>query len=1477
MPSINRIRVNNVKYNFGTQFYDNFTMKMYGKNTLYDLANGGGKSVLMLLLMQNMLPNSTLDDKQPIEKLFRAGNGNTTIHSLVEWKLDEGDDEEGYRYMTTGFCAKKAGNDDDMTLPGVSDEVKSSGDMASVEYFNYCIFYREFNKNDIVNLPLSKEGERISYKGLKNYLKDLSHRDMGIRVMIFERKGEYQRYISNYGIHESAWEIVRGINKTEGHVRTYFENNYKTTRKVVEDLLIEEIIEKAYLVKTEDDETDESMAKLLMDIKDKITTLTKKKKEIADYDRQIELIEVLADKVKSFMELYRDKDQLEYTLAQIYLAAEEGSKKDAEQIEELRRLVDEKKTLCRQAKKEVDELSVAKIISESKEVEILREQAFARKEELEETIETKTRELALKEAVNEYIDYLENRKQYFKYDALIKQSVNSASNDEEYIYQLAYNLKCRYDIENQDLKTTKSGLEDKLLKERLKFEHNEKMYQEAHEEYSINERLLADVNDDILSLSDILSKKTLSLGAISVVVSPNMLAEIDSRIKDLKVKLSEKNETLDKLIKEKRELGISLRIYEEKQKEAEKKLLEIEERKAVLDEHKDKLDSLSAIYDATGIDELIKSISGKIIDIIVRIESTKRELEKSDKRLAHLMDGRIIDANDSVKKVISYLETRLDITPYFGADYVSALDKETKEKILALNPEIATGIIVKEFEKVKDDPNLNSIETGNSSVAIYSLDAIEEKCVHATENIIILNRAASEILSESGVADLLKEEEDNNLELKRALESYQDIYQTYEDDKSFIQGLGGKDLDLLAKEIAEETEALAGLEQHIEYAGEAIYNIDRNIDSLEEEIKSIETEIDEAIIEKENVSEIAHITKEISDKEDKKRKLEAELSRIGSTFNEINFDKAEWDARRVDLESRINAATRKLYENKIEWNTNYKEYYILDKDYEPLTVSNDELKARFAAAINKGADAVKSIDDKRLLMDTLAKAMDKSEKSILAKGVDLSVLQVYERENNLFPTDDDTLRAFRKSLDSKKKKLKSLSEEITNFDKEKAKLDGAVDAKIATIESVYGEYVESSLVEAADTNLIISAINDKKELFEQYSSEEKKAYEDCNHFLKNQGYLLELAKDAARIIKTYEISTNSVEPLVIDDNVRELFDSTLMDFDKNVKRTMRAGNELEKFKQTTASYLDQIEAYELGKSVRDDVNIPESYDAAKKLLKNLGSIVDFINLEKERIEKSLVDMQTIKSNFEEQCLQRCLDVRTELDKLPKLSRITVEGETINMISLSIPYVKQEFLRNRMSEYIDGVVKTADTMTSDKEKIKHIRNSLALKKLFSVIVTDMNKIKLELYKRERIKEQSRYLRYEEAVGSTGQSQGIYIQFLVSIINYISGMYKSDEEKVSSKTIFIDNPFGAAKDIYIWEPIFALLKANNVQLVVPARGVTPAITGCFDINYILGQQYSEGKQLTVVTDFQSRADQDELEYKELEYEQMTFDFI
>ena len=330
MPQINRIRVNNVKYNFGTQFYDDFLMRFNCKNTIYDLANGGGKSLLMLLLMQNMIPNCTLDEKQPIEKLFRKGSGNTCIHSLVEWKLDNNAVKDGFRYMTTGFCARKARDaKDEENVTDSTDTLAqaSSSDNTSVEYFNYCIFYRKFGENDIKNLPLAVNGERVTYNGLKAYLREAEKSDYNIKVYIFDRKGDYQSFISRYGIYESAWEIVRGINKTEGHVRTYFETNYRTSRKVVEDLLIEEIIQKSYNNRLSVDNDDSMMAKTLLDIKDKLIELSKKNSQINDYDNQIEALTYFKDYIATYKELYSNKRDIENRLANMLLSGPQMRRK----------------------------------------------------------------------------------------------------------------------------------------------------------------------------------------------------------------------------------------------------------------------------------------------------------------------------------------------------------------------------------------------------------------------------------------------------------------------------------------------------------------------------------------------------------------------------------------------------------------------------------------------------------------------------------------------------------------------------------------------------------------------------------------------------------------------------------------------------------------------------------------------------------------------------------------------------------------------------------------------------------------------------------------------------------------------------------------------------------------------------------------------------------------------------------------------
>ena len=699
MPSINRIRVNNVKYNFGTQFYDDFTMRMYGKNTLYDLANGGGKSVLMLLLMQNMIPNCTLDEKQPIEKLFRTGNNNTAIHSLVEWKLDEADSKEGYRYMTTGFCARKAKD--------AETETEANKDVAAIEYFNYCIFYREFNKNDIINLPLTKDGERITFQGLRSYLKDLEHRDMSLSVKVFDRKGEYQRFISGYGLHESQWEIIRGINKTEGHVRTYFENNYKTTRKVVEDLLIEEIIEKAFMVKTErDDEGQDSMAKMLMDIKEQLTILAKKKKDISAYDHQIELVSVLADKVASFMDLYEEQSKLTKLIADICVTGEYFARHDEEKMAELKAASDAKRLEKNKQRERIECLKVSRDKRQLEELKAEEEIILTKLKEHKKRLEELEADLNFKESTNEYLEYMEDRKKYQQYDSVIKAMMSESKFDENLLYTYVYNIKTRADVMITDIRRQIQEIEAKLNESRLKKEYQEKLLHEASVGHAVavNAKKMAD--EEIIAISEKLSNIRMSMNDIKFTKIEEQLEELNGELEKAKNKVSE----CDDIISENKNIlndeSLKLSILTNKEAENSKLIDTHSAREAEFKEAKDKLDNIKTVYGASDLEELARIISGRITRVVLDNGELKKNIEISTKRIERLKEGRIVDISKGAAKVIEYIETRHGLTALLGMDYLSALDREKQEEILAVNPELPYGVIVKEYQTIKDDPNI---------------------------------------------------------------------------------------------------------------------------------------------------------------------------------------------------------------------------------------------------------------------------------------------------------------------------------------------------------------------------------------------------------------------------------------------------------------------------------------------------------------------------------------------------------------------------------------------------------------------------------------------------------------------------------------------------------------------------------------------------------------------------------------------------
>lgn len=1470
MPSINRIRVNNVKYNFGTQQYDDFTMRMYGRNTLYDLANGGGKSILMLLLLQNLIPNCTLDDKQPIEKLFRAGGGNTTIHSLIEWKLDEADINEGYRYMTTGFCARKAKD--------AADDDDSRKDTAAIEYFNYCIFYRDYNRNDIVNLPLSKGNEKITFSGLKTYLKELAHKDMGLEVKVFERKGEYQRFISRYGLHESHWEIIRGINKTEGHVRTYFETNYKTTRKVVEDLLIEEIIEKAFLTKTGRNGEEDTMAETLLDIKDKLNVLSQKKRDIANYDHQIELINVLESKVNSCIGLYEEYDKIATGLADVYVTGKTYQEQGSRQMEELLSDKNSKYANKEKQKLRLENLKIARDNYRLSELNQAISETNRQIEENEQRMKELKHQISYKESINDYLSYLSDKKQYEENKLIASEIMNKTDDSDAKMAVYAVNRKHRDEARLTDLLAAKAETEKSHDDAYIELEYCRKLIREGEIAKAVAENGIAEKSEKIAELNQKISELTSDVSLLVVGDAGDMYKSAINKKNTVSEKISElENELVllrDKLYEDKYSLTVCEAEYENLQKQLEIYQMQAEEFRQA----EKQLSAIMTVYNVTTPYEAVNAINDRITGTISDTMKRKQQIGCLKERLKSLKDGKVLQATEGVKAVIDYISTRHGHMAMHGADYISALPVDVRGEMLSANPALPYGVVTKGYEDIAEDINLGAIDTGNECVCVYDIEKLGITAIGPSENMVIIGRKKEYFTNEDTLNMLIGEAEGQINTLSEEIELINEKLVTYQEDLKFVNHLADDRLIGAAENERIYHQKLIEEKDRRDELARQISEHELKIKKAEEDIDSLKVELGELEKDSYTLQHIDEMVVMLSNEEEGIASDKETLKRTTKHIEELKSENVKWSTAVSETKSKLDAIAGAIDDIQFKWTEYFEAYMPEDESVITKTplldIEDEQLENEFMAMIAATRQQAPDLEDKKKLMEALSQSMIRIRKTIEKRGIDIEALK---KEKELYPVSEESLAGLDEELSRLNLVAASLSRQLAADTNAYSKLEGSIEYAISNINKTYGEgsYCEEHISPAETENAIQNGDKILKDLELLY----QQAVEKYDAYYKEQGFMTDLYKDVKRIVDTNDIDVSHGR--VLEDNIdalRRIFEDSLIKFDRSRKNLDKAKNELLKFKGQTAEILSSMGVLEMANTIREDVIIPDSYADAKLLLGNLLQIIAFIQLEKERVEKGIEDMVAIKDNFENQCIQRCMDVKTELEKLPKLSRITVGDETIKMVDLTIPYVKEEFVKQRMSDYIDDIVKNADSYEDDRKRIRFIRDCLGLKKLFGVMVTDMNAIRLNLYKRERIKEQSRYLKYEEAVGSTGQSQGIYIQFLVAVINYISGMYAyGSEDTVSTKTIFIDNPFGAAKDIYIWEPIFAMLAANHVQLIVPARGATPAITGRFDVNYILGQQMVGGRQQTVVIDYSSKTNQEELEYQELSYEQATFDFI
>lgn len=1474
MPQINRIRVNNVKYNFGSQFYDDFMMRFSGKNTIYDLANGGGKSVLMLLLMQNMIPNCTLDEKQPIEKLFRSENGCTTIHSLIEWNLSEPFQKNNYKYMLTGFCARKAKN-----------EETEGEHTAAIEYFNYVIFYRQYNENDIKNLPLSVPGkknpeqkERITYQGLKNYLRELGRRDLSLEVRIFERKGDYQRFIAGYGIYESEWEIIRGINRTEGHVRTYFESNYKTTRKVVEDLLIEEIIEKSFknrMLSEDSSERQENvMAETLIGIKDKLLDLSKKKDEIHKYDAQTELLGGFMEGVADIKNLYLGRKKGEKELARAYHTFED----EKEKAQALRNRNRQKKESIAQGimdeQRAVDTVQILekeeRIKTLSKEYGQLQEQEG----ELQQRKEGLQQQLQEAESMNDYLDYL-----YYKKEGdRVREGLEKINED-----------KGMLAAELTDLATEKKRRDDLLLQEL-----NEKIKQET-EVHKKAEAAVLEMEECRKELEKELAVDSYKQQELTDLIEQENAGIAEEKkllglllVSDMKEEQRNSGDMYTLLLQNQQNLEIKQKQTGEKKWQVAQKEAEYQKQKEFYEMRLEELapqvahflsiqeerKRLGEIYQVSHEEHLEGKIRSMRDETLRRIQELHEETERELAYEQALKEGNPVSMDKNREKVLQYIRNYYEEDAVSGGAYLKSLDYEERKRLLEECPILPHAIVVKkQFSEITGDEKLEHLLGPEHMFVLIEEEALLNGTCYLPDGMTASMFCRELFYEEEVIQDELLAIEDRREKRSRELAHREESLKTLERDVQFLERYPeeekrGRMAQEEKQKLKRETEGLLLL---IRENKETYQECAKLEEKLGQDMESLQAQVDEI---KEKLALLARIF-EAMEREEKAEKQREELSlhlqEAKKEIRNLEGRAQAWHAKKETARERL-----QYLENRCKEIRKQQERYgfYARAEYVPTryaALAEDVIESRLFGTMDAYEGESRDVADKRKLLENYELAMHKSLQAIDYKGVELAKIEATWQQGKGMETPKEKLLQLRNESRKQEEELLQLRRKQDGIATEKNRMEGAVAHGKEAILQKYGIYEQIDFSE-------VSA--------EEYVKEKRRKMDALR---REEEQLQQEWEETEQKMKAYEFMLHDFEQVMTDRIWKEYPDEIWEDREALSERGEKVLQEMKKYQK---SVQDRRELFEKEKSfmiknlrnmdceaLADEMEVnaqmPEDEEMTERLYQGIGEIRACLNLEKERIQKSVEDIARLKKNFESQCIQTCMNVRTELEKLPKLSGIVLDGEKVSMLSLMIPYVREEDLELRMSEYIDDTMEQADALKTEAERVRFIRNRLSWKHLFGVIVTDMNRIQLKLYKRERIREQSKYLKYEEAVGSTGQSQGIYIQFLIAIVHYITSLNtKMTENADIGKVIFIDNPFGAAKDIYIWEPIFSLLQTNHVQLIVPCRGATPAITGRFDVNYILGQRLVNGKQQTVVVNYYSHVDTEELEYETLQFTQESF---
>lgn len=1421
MAKIAKIRFVNFVYNDNRHIYDQ-TFDFYnGENSLLNLQNGGGKTVLVQMMMQPIVPKQKLKDR-----LFKNyfTNAKAPCYIMIEWILDDRPER-----VLTGIGIKRV----------VSKNIEDESD--SLKIITFLSEYEDESSYDIRNLELLEEEKGIvRLLEFDKVVRNLSSGEKdGSKVWLFrwdltDDKKEYTRRLLEYKINPMEWKnLMVKINESEAGLNSFF-SDCKTTNALIKKWFLPTIEEQL----NKNGDFIENIKEL---IKNHAAQLVKNENMIKEREIFDEFKTKSAELVKSLdsygkFQLKSEKNKSDLGNAYLYVHKELNGLilKKEELIVKVKQTEEEKK------EQEYEKMSgeyhdIASALQSLKE-------NVSQVDEKIKSLKVDIDDLEYKKKLLLGIQLMEKLKELgfkiTKFEMEMEKENLQQEDIRAIILNLEYSLKEKY----QDKILL---LEDKLGDEKKQLEDEKTGISDNLASYEKLKKKMASLQDGLIAIRSGIAlfderEKGLRLAYPNLIpIKNDHTSQYDSdSLTDLKCKLDKEEEEIQKGI-------LDNDIWQEDNRKAsiqlEKESRELKEKSQALAIEKNKTESTYHIFEneKKAMDKILKAYQltednlfdkAKILSLL-HSDAEKysklihdRDLENSvlNQQRKLYESGKVFELPEELKRALE--ENNIFIE--YGYEWLRSFsdNKKEKQKLVKSNPFLPYSLIVSS-EDLARIQNIAFEETLPNVIPIIEKEKLEDtltvkqgKNIHSAGSMDFIINFDDRILNKNylkDITDVLAIKIDKNNEtIDKAQEALKNTElgilkaEGFPYTREYVEKLK-KDITTYEGDIQVDTEHIGTIQKRIVSLSESIVDGYKLIGSLQDRKHHFERKKEDILGILDRYESYCRDLKEKKLKEEEGNDIDTAIKGVERDINKTRENLQE----KGQLITNITAI---LNRDKINYQ-NYRDAKPgkrMEEDIEKLESKLNVLKLNTSGKIQNLQD---------ILEDYRQRRNDK-EKEI--NNLQLEENFYIGKEYNEF------------ALETLGKDLVESNQNLNLLNEEKNRMQLTIAEKNSDIRYVGKNIRERCGYEEPKPEKSIRNIDfdsEKEMLQTRLKNLEKQLSQLKTQDVSLQKIMFGLEEYAA-------FASLAIQPYVIEGNLNE-YVFTLV---KEYKEFEVLVNET---RNTLTAYYQNLETEFTGKTEMFKSLFQSILEGDKRYQPvHALNAINRVYLQIDRkLEQHSIDLKKIDD------MERCIidntlsylkNVYDEMNGIDRNSVIDVNGKRCKMLLIELPE-KAELGTISLREYIRNTILKCENLCKQGKSVDGLLlNEISTYDLFDRLV-GINKIQIHLMKIEpnRLKKKS----WKQVIEENSGGERFVSAFVVfiSLLTYMRGENLLGDN-MDSKVLIMDNPFGPITSEHLLKPLFEIAKKYNTQMICLSDLKEHTIFDRFNLIYSLNIEREVGRE-------------------------------